>query len=252
MPLSKSLKFLFIHIPKSGGTSFNQMIQKKKEENNLACSDAIHDYQLTLNIDNDFSDHHNLRIALTYMNKSLQDIFKEGYKVIVLLRDPFTRILSLYRYKHKEKDAYFCSKFFTFEMFVEHLLQEFRNDILENQSNINKRYHLLRNVKYYCCDNSNIIPRHNNIWYFSMHDMDRLISRFNDNYPNFKLSDKIFWINKSFSETSETKQDADYLYFQSNPVLIQAIKEIFSCEISTLETICPNALSKCKQYGLLY
>jgi hypothetical protein len=246
MPFSKYLKLVFIHIPKCGGTSFNNMIIRaiRKTSNHHI------DYILNCPNDmNDTSDHLNLRSLLKCIEQSsINEAMKIGYKFIILVRDPFTRILSYYRFLKQEKAAS-IERFASFEEFIYHLQEEHRLDLICNTNNADKRYHVLRSIKYFCIDETNNIRWNNsNIWYISVDAMNELIVKLNKEFPELILD--IRWDLSSLHENSH-KNFEDFIYFKNNPHITNAIKEVFATDISILSLVCPAALDKCREYNLL-
>ena len=91
MPISLTHKAIFIHIPKTGGQSVSQMIGLKQYENVSTCYWGVKD-----------------GLVLTHLTisqlKSRFDI--SGFYVFAFVRDPYTRILSEYNWRMRNRAAF--------------------------------------------------------------------------------------------------------------------------------------------------
>ena len=103
MPVYVNLKKIFIHIPRTGGTSINEYFKSKNEPVNAIYSNFKH---------------------YTYNDyKIISDI--ENYEMFTVVRNPYTRIVSYFNY-HMATDN--------------NVIQSFNMPI--NRQNINEIFHL--------------------------------------------------------------------------------------------------------------
>ncbi|KJD33390.1 hypothetical protein PK35_05900 [Tamlana nanhaiensis] len=117
MVISKNKKFIFIHIPKSAGTSIQSALELNlNNENHWAVSKT--------------TKHQSLKDLITlyehsnFLEKLVQDFSFLNYYKFAVVRNPFDRLLSLYNYLKKYEVRKEIKSVETFEEFIEKLEDE--------------------------------------------------------------------------------------------------------------------------------
>lgn len=106
MYINHTHKFIFVHVPKTGGMTTRYFFRNNKiknqsylEDENLDNKDV--DKNLKRYIENDAQFLFPLHLPITFMKKYYNDEFNSYYKFGVV-RNPYDRFLSSFYYKHRE------------------------------------------------------------------------------------------------------------------------------------------------------
>ena len=86
MPFYKELNLLFVHIPKTGGTSFEDYLKKKYKETLFSINGQPSLNNITLQ--------HQLLKDIYKYRKLLKVKFNRKLKIITFVRNPYNRIIS--------------------------------------------------------------------------------------------------------------------------------------------------------------
>lgn len=112
MPLSDEHKVLFIHIPKTGGTTIEQLFNIKWTEDNL----------LSTSYQGDVAPQH---FNVAQLQKARPNKWVQYYK-FTFVRNPWDRLVSTYHWFNRG-----CTTFELFVKYVYSMLKEHKDDILK-------------------------------------------------------------------------------------------------------------------------
>ncbi len=117
MPFIHDYNLIFIHIPKNGGTSVENHFDVWREEKQFSCNDKEHKISwVSLNeepikiekniLTKDYGTENfifSLQHYIPYFKKDLDTESWEKYRKFTIVRDPYTRAISEYCYRHHGK-----------------------------------------------------------------------------------------------------------------------------------------------------
>ena len=138
--LSIKHKFIFIHIPKTGGNSIHNALRSFSEDQ-VVCKSGIQDgierFEIRHSPYSSISKHSTLR---EYLNE-LPAPFLDSCKIFTCIRNPWERMISYYFSPHRRVTSW-CRN-----SFIEMLANEIRNSehyLINRQNVVDKEIHYLR------------------------------------------------------------------------------------------------------------
>lgn len=209
--ISDSKKFIFVHVPKTGGNSIQEQL-KKYSYDKITSNESTQDGLERFNILSKYSKNIKKHTTIYGYKKYLPNDVYNNYKKIAVVRNPWDRIVSLYFSPHAGRTKFDQNEFIKVIKSC-HTLPFYLN-LISPVEHLFSKLGFFKGIKYDLCDQIDYFLRFENL----NSDYEKLCNEIGIDYIPLVVRNK-----------SKRLPYQDYY----TPKTMDLVKRKFKCEIDT-------------------